>query len=1372
MPPTPPQPVAIVGVGCRFAGGARSPESLWDLAHGGVDATVPVPPDRWRPTPEDPLPPRAALLPDLRSFDADVFHIASHEAAELDPAQRLLLEVSWEALERAAIDPSSLRGTATGVYVGLSTSDYGRRHFHAEGAELTPWSGTGALPSVASGRLAYVLGLQGPALTVDTACSSSLVAVHLACQALRDGSIDMALAGGANVLLSPQVTRYFRHLGVLAPDGRCKPFAAEADGYGRGEGAGMVVLKRLGDALADGDPIAAVIRGSAVNQDGASNGLTAPSGRAQQQVMRAALDAAGLVPADVGYVEAHGTGTPLGDPIEVRAIRAVYGERGEASPLVVGAVKGLVGHTETAAGITGLVQAIGALQRGIVPPVAGLGEISPRVRAAAGEGALVFPDAPHPWPSEGPRRAGVSSFGLSGTNAHVLLELPPSLVKKRQTPTPQTPRLLCLSAHDTVALQAQATQIGDALRDEDLPDQLHTLHTGRAAMAMRLAVVGTDAATLRAALRHACFVQRDKAARREDPPQVAPADANALAELGAAWARGVPVDLAALTAGARRVVLPTYPWQGQDHWRAGPLDDDAPAPTTVLPTEAPEGPEPALVGHLRDLPADQRPPQLLDAVMGWLGPLLPGTVGPQQGFFDAGMDSVTAMDLRDRLQRHLGVALPASVVFDHPTPQALTEHLLVYLGLAATTVHRPAARGQGHDEPIAVIGVGCRFPGADDPEAFWDLLEAGVDAVSEIGEDRWPASLHDPTPGTQGRTYVRHAGLLHDLADFDAAFFGIPAREAMVMDPQQRLLLEVSWQALERAGQAPDALMGSTTGVFVGVGSPEYLRRVDPMQPSGHSAAHVGPGNDTSFAAGRIAYALGLRGPAIVVSTACSSALVAIHQACDALRRGDCGLALAGGANAISSPDITVMLSQVGVLSPTGRCRAFDADADGYVRGEGSGMVVLKRLADARRDGDPVLAVVKGSAVHHDGRAAGLTVPNGSAQEQVIRSALAEARLEPADVGYVECHGTGTRLGDPIEVRALGAVYGVPRSQPLWLASVKTNIGHLEAAAGVAGFIKAVLTLQKRRIPPHLHLRQVNPDIDLAGQHLAVPTVPTDWLSDGPRRAGVSSFGINGTNAHLVLEEPASSLGGARPQPPPPPTLLCLSARSPEALRASAGRLAAHVDDDTLADTAHTLAVGRAHLEHRLALVVQDADAARQVLERVAADQPAPIPLGRALTAPPVALLFTGQGAQRPAMAAHLYGTDPVVREALDRCAELLDVPLLDLLTRDDPRIHDTHFTQPALFALEWALWRRWQAWGLRPRAVAGHSVGELVAATVAGVFTLEDGLTLTATRARLMGELPEGGAMASVRAVEAVVVPIAEAMGSSWPPSTAPPTW
>jgi len=1359
MPPISPNPVAIVGIGCRFAGGARSPESVWDLAQGGNDATVPVPPDRWRPTPEDPLPPRAALLPDLRRFDADVFHIAPREAAELDPAQRLLLEVSWEALERAAIDPSSLRGTATGVYVGLSTSDYGRRHFHAEGAELTPWSGTGALPSVASGRIAYTLGLQGPALTVDTACSSSLVAVHLACQALRDGSIDTALAGGANVLLSPQVTRYFRHLGVLAPDGRCKPFAAEADGYGRGEGAGMVVLKRLEDALADGDPIAAVIRGSAVNQDGASNGLTAPSGRAQQQVLRAALEAAGLQPTDVGYVEAHGTGTPLGDPIEVSAIRAVYGDRGEAAPLMIGAVKGLLGHTETAAGIAGLVQAIGALQHGIVPPVAGLGELSPRVRAAAGE-ALHFPDAPHAWPSEGPRRAGISSFGLSGTNAHVLLEQPPSVLRGEPSPSPDAPQLLCLSAHDAVALQVQANQVGEALNDEALLDQLHTLHTGRAAMGMRLAVVGRDAATLRAALGQASFVQRDKATRREDAPQVDPTDADALAELGAAWARGVPVDLAALTAGARRVVLPTYPWQGQDHWRAGPLDDDVPAPAAVLPTPTPQGPEPALVGHLRGVPADQRPPQLLDAVLSWLGPLLPGTVAPQQGFFDAGMDSVTAMDLRDRLQRHLGVVLPASVVFDHPTPQALTEHLLVRLGLAATEPHRPAARGLGHDEPIAVIGVGCRFPGADDPEAFWDLLEGGVDAVSEIGEDRWPASLYDPTPGTQGCTYVRHAGLLHDLADFDAAFFGIPAREAMVMDPQQRLLLEVSWQALERAGQAPDALMGSTTGVFVGVGSPEYLRRVDPMQPSGHSAAHVGCGNDTSFAAGRIAYALGLRGPAIVVSTACSSALVAIHQACDALRRGDCGLALAGGANAISSPDITVMLSQVGVLSPTGRCRAFDADADGYVRGEGSGMVVLKRLADARRDGDNVLAVVKGSAVNHDGRAAGLTVPNGSAQEQVIRSALAEARLEPADVGYVECHGTGTRLGDPIEVRALGAVYGVPRSQPLWLASVKTNIGHLESAAGVAGFIKAVLTLQKRRIPPHLHLNQVNPDIDLAGQHLAVPTEPTDWVSEGPRRAGVSSFGINGTNAHLVLEEPRALFGGGRPQQETTPSLLCLSARSPEALRASAARLAAHLDDDTLADTAHTLAVGRAHLEHRVALVARDAATARQHLERIAADQPAAIPMGRALTAPPVALLFTGQGAQHPAMAARLYETDPVIAQALDRCAELLDVPLLELLIGDDPRIHHTQFTQPALFTLEWALWQRWQAWGLRPRAVAGHSVGELVAATVAGVFRLEDALALTATRARLMGELPDGGAMATVRASEAVVAPFLDAHG------------
>jgi len=681
-----------------------------------------------------------------------------------------------------------------------------------------------------------------------------------------------------------------------------------------------------------------------------------------------------------------------------------------------------------------------------------------------------------------------------------------------------------------------------------------------------------------------------------------------------------------------------------------------------------------------------------------------------------------------------------------------------------------AAAERARNEPIAVIGMGCRFPGgADSPEALWRLLSDGVDTVTEVPAERWDIeSVFDPDPDAIGKTYSRWGAFLKDVDQFDAHFFGISPREAVSLDPQQRLLLETTWEALEHAGIAPTTLAGSSTAVYVGITTHDYSLR---LATSGHLRevdAYVSSGTAHSMASGRLSYLLGLHGPNVPVDTACSSSLVAMHWAVQSLRSGESKLALAGGVNLTLIPEGSILTSRARMMSFTGRCHAFDAAADGYVRGEGCAMLVLKRLVDARRDGDRVLGVIRGSAVNQDGRSSGLTAPNGIAQAAVIRAALANADLKSADIGYLEAHGTGTSLGDPIEMKALGEVFAERGAAgPLMVGSIKTNIGHTEAAAGVAGVIKALLALQHRTVPPHLHLRNPNPMIAWDRLPITVPSVATLWQSpEGvPRRAGVSSFGFSGTNAHLIIEEaPAQDLpveaddGTAQ--------LLLLSAEDSRSLTALAGRHAqalARQDGalPSLRAWARSALVSRAAFPERLAVVARTrTDAAKALQAFAVGDSTAPIGQGSASSgvAPELVFMFTGQGAQFVGMGMGLYDTQPAYRTALDECARLvaphLDRPLISLLRGEygANALDNTRYTQPALFAHEYALVQLWRAWGAQPTAVLGHSVGEYVAACVAGVFSLEEGLRLIAHRARLMSELPHEGGMAAVFADEASV--------------------
>ena len=1496
--------IAIVGMACRFPGGGDL-EDFRRLLSSGGDAVEEGTPgsgegrvgELFRTARPAPDPRRfGAFVDGVDRFDAAFFGIPAAEARLLDPQQRLLLETSWGALEHAAISPDSLRGTQTAVFAGIGVSDY-RELITADGAESI-YAATGTSASTAAGRVAFALGLEGPAVSVDTASSSSLVAVHQAVTALKQGDATVALAGGVNVIASPRRTETFVNGGMLSATGRCRSFDAAADGYVRGEGCGMVVLKPLSAALADGDRVLAVIRGSAVNQDGASRGLTVPSGASQERVIEEALSRAGLAPAEVDYLEAHGSGTQLGDMIELGASAAVYGRGRPASrPLLVGSVKTNVGHLEAAAGIAGLIKAVMTLEADAIPahlhfrtpnPEIGWGELPVRV---VGEATR--------WPETGarPRRAAVSSFGISGTNAHLVMEAPPP--REPGAPAARRQRVLPLSGKSGAALRGLAEKYlrwCEGADEDTLADLAWTAGVGRTHFACRRGVVFREAAELREGLRAAmdpeaageaardaprvaflftgmgsqwegmgrdlyesepvarevldrceevCREERDAsllevmfggsgapgeldragwtqpalyalesalcaqwgsvgvvpsvvfghsfgeiaaagaagvfgleagmrfalrrgalldslpggggmaavfapAARVEaevreinagvsgvgvdiaacngahqvvsgpealveevvrrftaegvrtkrlrvsrglhsalmDPvleevesaaaalgareaavplvsgvtgslvergevldagywrdqarlPVAFERGVGTLARLGvevlleigpravlgpmargvwpapgpvvatvtslhggsgeergfvegvaSAYEAGVPVSFARLMGGERRrrVSAPGYAFQRERYW----VDTAETGPAAAATAD-----EGTWVVRLREAPASEREEVLLGLVLGEVREMLglSGSPPAEVGFFDLGMDSLLVAELRNRVNRRLSGAggISEAEVFAHPNAARLAARLAA--GFRAAARPRPAGADRS-GERVAVVGMACRFPGGRDLGEFWRTLAAGGDTVTLGRPGSGAAAGSGPLPS--------FGAYVEGLDRFDAGFFRIAPVEAEWMDPQQRLLLEVSWEALEHAGMAPGDLAGSRTGVYAGMFTSDYRD----LAPAGSGGLYRSTGSSFSAAIGRIAYAFGFEGPAVALDTACSASLVAIHQAAGALRQGEADLALAGGVNAILGTELTEMFREAGMLSADGRCKTFDASADGYVRGEGCGLLVLKRLSDAERDGDRILGVLLGSAVNQDGASAGLTVPNGAAQERVIGEALGRAGVEAREVDYLEAHGTGTALGDPIEVEAAAAVYGEGRDpeRPLLLGSVKTNVGHLEAAAGVAGVIKVLLAMQEGMIPKHLHFERPNPRVDWEGLPVRVVSEGAGWPeSERPYLAAVSSFGYSGTNAHLIVEGYAEERrpAGAAESPCAERThrVLPLSGKTPGALRELAARYLDFLADDVpLAEVAWTAGTGRTHFAHRAGLVFGDRETLREQLESLAAD--------------------------------------------------------------------------------------------------------------------------------------------------------------------------
>ncbi|MER5796608.1 SDR family NAD(P)-dependent oxidoreductase, partial [Streptomyces sp. NPDC001980] len=750
----------------------------------------------------------------------------------------------------------------------------------------------------------------------------------------------------------------------------------------------------------------------------------------------------------------------------------------------------------------------------------------------------------------------------------------------------------------------------------------------------------------------------------------------------------------------------------------------------------------SLGDRLAAMPEPERQRYVLDLVRGAaavvLGHASPDLVESNKAFRELGFDSLTAVELRNRLTKATGLKLSATLVFDYPTPSVLAAHLLAELAGTRSAVAAPVAAAS--DEPIAIVAMGCRFPGGvRTPEALWELLAAGGDAITGLPTDRgWNVSrLYDADPDRPGTTYVREGGFLDAVGEFDAGFFGISPREALAMDPQQRLLLETGWETFERAGIDPASLKGTPGGVFMGTNSQDYITLLAGAPDVGEG--YIATGNSASVVSGRLAYTFGLEGPAVTVDTACSSSLVAVHLASQALRSGECTLALAGGVMVMATPGGFVEFSRQRGLAADGRCKSFGADADGFGMAEGVGVLLLERLSDARRNGHPVLATVRGSAVNQDGASNGLTAPNGPSQQRVIRQALANAGLQPSDVDVVEAHGTGTSLGDPIEAQALLATYGQDRDadRPLWLGSVKSNIGHTQAAAGVAGIMKMVLAMEHGTLPRTLHADEPSPHIDWSTGRVELLTEAREWPDgNGPRRAGVSSFGISGTNAHAIIE----SVPPAAPPAAPPATVVpwLLSGRTPEAVADLAERLRPLTGENPV-DVGHTLAT-RTAFEYRSVVVGRDADdwtAGLAALDRPVATDP----LGGTV------FVFPGQGSQWAGMAVELLESSPVFAARFGECERAL-IPFVDWRLTDVVRSGDfdrVDRVQPVLWAVMVSLAALWGSFGVEPAAVVGHSQGEIAAAVVAGALSLEDGARVVALRSRAITALAGRGGMVSV---------------------------
>ncbi|MCR5663005.1 MAG: SDR family NAD(P)-dependent oxidoreductase [bacterium] len=1655
--------IAVIGLGCRLPGGIEGPEDFFEALCGKREA-IAVPDysiSSWRSLSGKP----GGYLKDANKFDPEFFGMTVPESKACDPAQRFLLETAWQALEDAGIEPDKLKGRDAGIFVGISDTDFTEESWRRQ--EVSVWSGTGAQVSAAAGRIAYVLGTSGPAIVVNAACASGLVALHAACQSLRAGECSMALAAGVNFIMTLRGDEMLDKVGIFSASGHCYAFGDKADGFVRGEGCAAVVLKPLEAALADGDPVRAVIRGTAVNNDGHGNGFGVPNPKAQRAVIAQVLHEAGLSGKDIDFVEGHGSATPLGDLIELESLDAELGS-GRSCPLYVGSVKGNIGHTEGAAGMVGLVKAVLCLEHGRLAPSLYGGtpnkEFSWDNIRLCGE-TLELSDISAKAPGAS-YLAGISAFGLTGTNAHAVIESRP---EKHEHKKPRKFKRINLNGPDNLLYEAAwrecpraeaKTRISDrpgyaiiyAPSSQPLAEMLAAKLNSAGAGAAETVALSEKAPADFTDSRYVFLIGPDcrKAsgmeARRKASERAMEADqfvkfafrmlkntgddseimivtrgvwkkggdmrvksrcgevwglgrcqfsefpnrklrlcdtglaaeqaASALAEeipcddcqvrledkrlafrlerasslngneedlktgyclisggtgaLGRAlcqrlaenaeclvlWKRSYPTEeefkfaeelpcraeffisspeeLGEKLGQLRKAYGTDIVWDifhlagtiednfignmseesfdrvvnakrcflealeesrlklgrivlfsalssvlggaGQSNYDAGnayldvwgiqngaicvnwgPInagigarrseemrrhtvklgiyDMDLDDALNLLPSLCSADLDQngicvaaldframskwvpdklkGLLGELLD--SEEEKAQALsmtyDDVLKLIADSIAKITGTRsdddnQTFGDLGFSSLDSIEMRNLLSKALHCDLPATICFDYPAPKNLAkfvcEKLSANQAKPSVEQEKPSAEqaalsaGKGscwYEEPIAVAGMACRLPGCDSPEELFSLLESGTDPLEDIPLSRWDIRKYYSAEPAPGKMVCRRGGFLKDIDIFDTERFGISPREAKYMDPQQRIMLEMAAEAVASSGAPLPSWSGTKTGVYLGMCAHDYT---DIIKKRGSFEAWAATGNSFASASGRIAYVLGLEGPAMTVDTACSSSLLAVHLACESLRRGECSAAIAGGVNIMLDPDNSVLMSSLQALSPTSACHVFSEKADGYVRSEGCAAVFLMRLSDAQKLGLHIYAVIKGTAVSQDGRSSGFSAPRGPAQEVAMREAL--ERSGAGMVDFVEAHGVGTQLGDPIEMGAIDAVFGKDRQDKLPVGALKSNIGHTEAASGAAALIKAIMEIRHKRITANLHFETPNPFIAWDKLNVrAASSAESLPEREAPLRAGVNAFGITGTNVCVIAEE---YKGDSRMAAEP------LDVSVPEKSRfALAAALAEDLEGmrDHVRKARQALSSGTVYCPegtsgpYRFAAVLEADDAdellsgAETLLESGRDmphrdELPAGIYMGKAADATEPVMLFTGQGSQYGGMGKELYSSVPSFANSLNA---LLDRETLDVMFGDDEeKLALPQYAQLSIYAMGVSLFKLWKELGVSPCAVLGHSLGEFVAACSASVFSEEEGLKIVRERARLMKELP-CGAMAAVWAGE-----------------------
>ena len=1090
------EPLAIVGVNCQFPGVNADIEDVaafYEMLIKEQTSIKEVPANRWdidkyydtdRQKDDKIVSRKGGFLHDPQLFDAAFFGIAPIEAKEMDPQQRLFLEVAVRALNHANITLNSIKGSKTGVYCGISTHDYGQLNYKDQ-IKFNAYTYIGSADSAAAGRLCYFLNLKGPCITVDTACSSSLSALYLATTALRNQQCDMAIVGGVHLSLCPEIFIGVTKANMLSALGQCSSFDAKADGYVRSEGCGVVVVKRLRDAIKDNNQIHAVIKSIAMNQDGAGMGMAAPNIEAQIELHQSVLEQAHLAASDIDYIEAHGTGTVVGDSVEFNAIQHIHqGQHDKDKPLIIGALKSNLGHTISSSGIASLIKVIEVFKHETIP--ANLHYSTPNSSIDPESIPALIPVKATAFTKQANKKryAQVSNFGFTGTNVSAIIEEPPSLALNVLNTDHNESVCFVLSANSEYSLQQMMASYLHYLKESSasLRDVGYTLINCRDHYKFRCAIIAKDKRELIKTIESKDYELKRVALKEEI--KVKGNDANEIFKL---YLTGANIKLDEPEHQYNKVDLPQYQFDRKVYWH-------------------------------------------------------------------------------------------------EPRSTSISEQSSINSSL------------KEEDDSIAIIGMSCSLPNAPNIAAFERLLEEGLSGIKDIPLERWDnQKYYNPNKDTPGKSYVNKLGLMENIKDFDANFFGVTPREAQFMEPQHRIFLECSYLALENANYTPSSLRNSSTGVFVGVGpsgTGYYQNQSEALN------FYFITGNGVSYIPGRVAYLFDFKGPAISFTTTCSASLVAIHYACQSLKNKEIDFALAGGVNIILMPEINIALCNAKALSPDGQCKTFDADADGYVRSEGCGVIFLKRLVDAVRDQDRVLAVIKASAVNNDGKSMGFTAPNGKSQEEVMLKALRQTDLSSSDISYIETHGTGTPIGDPTEVLSINNVYGCQRSKdkPLYLGAVKTNIGHLESAAGIASVIKTIISLQKKRIYKNLNFKNLNPNIKLDDTRIALQNM--DWnLGSKPNRAGVNSFGFNGTNAHVILQEFAG-MADQRPHQPARLNVLLISAKTQTSLDQLAKRYQGYLETtkDSFSDVCYTAATCREHHTYRLAVVAKSASEAGRML--------------------------------------------------------------------------------------------------------------------------------------------------------------------------------